>query len=191
MLILDCWNGEPDNRPTINQVIAKLKSMVMDKNFLPENNFSATVNAMLNLLDKVNNKNSKQEIFNYFDNHHVTLKETYNWLINNQNDSNSIFLLGRFKDLGIETRIDKQKAFELYQKAADLGNVSGINYLGHCFQRGTGTRIDNQKAFELYQKATNLGDSHGMNNLGNCYQCGTGTDIDKQKAFELYQKAAN
>ena len=29
---LDCWNNEPDNRPTINQVIAKLKAVIPKEN---------------------------------------------------------------------------------------------------------------------------------------------------------------
>ena len=47
-------------------------------------------------------------------NHHV--------LINNQNDSNSIYLLGYFnyRGIGICTNINTQKAFELYQTAAEL-----------------------------------------------------------------------
>src|SRR5947207_1257729 len=27
-IFLDCWNGEPENRPTINQIIAKLKEII-------------------------------------------------------------------------------------------------------------------------------------------------------------------
>jgi hypothetical protein len=44
----------------------------------------------------------------------------YNWLLNNQYNSNSIVFLGIFNHLEIVTNIDKQKAFELYQKADNL-----------------------------------------------------------------------
>src|SRR5688572_29456545 len=42
LIFLDCWNGEPDNRPTINQLIAKLKGIitkddVIIKDFHPYN----------------------------------------------------------------------------------------------------------------------------------------------------------
>src|SRR2546421_2552831 len=42
-------------------------------------------------------------------------------LINSQNNSNSIVILGNFNYVGIETSVNKQKAFELYKKAANLG----------------------------------------------------------------------
>ena len=37
---------------------------------------------------------------------------------------------------GIGTSVDKQKAFELYQSAANLGNTFGINCLGYCYNYG-------------------------------------------------------
>ncbi|RIA93089.1 hypothetical protein C1645_722869, partial [Glomus cerebriforme] len=136
-------------------------------------------------------ESSKRNILNYLNDHNLTLQEIYNWLINNQNNSNAIVLLGDFNNSGIGTSIDKQKAFELYQKAANLENAIGINSLGYCYQYGIGTRINKQKAFELYQKAANLGNAIGIKSLGYCYQYGIGTIVDKQKAFVLYQKAAD
>src|SRR5436309_1232088 len=78
------------------------------------------------------------EISNYFNNYNITTQQIYNWLLNNQNNSFSIFLLGIFNHFGIEMDINKQKAFELYQKAADLGNAFGINNLGYCYENGIG-----------------------------------------------------
>src|ERR1051325_8653110 len=31
-LLLDCWNSEPDHRPTVNQVVIKLKAITTKKN---------------------------------------------------------------------------------------------------------------------------------------------------------------
>ncbi|GES88021.1 kinase-like domain-containing protein [Rhizophagus clarus] len=157
-LYTECWNGEPDYRPTINQVRDEVE---------------------------------KQEILNYLNNHKVTLQEFYSWLLNNQNNSNSIVLLGDFNLSGIGTSVNEQKAFELYQNAANLGNATGINDLGYCYKNGIGTDIDKEKAFELYQKAADLGNAVGINSLRYCYENGIGTYIDEKKAFELYQKAAD
>ena len=88
------------------------------------------------------NKGQNQEILNYLNNHNITSQEIYNWLLNNQTNSNAIFLLGEFNYLGIGTSVDNQKAFELYQKAANLKNVDGMNNLGDCYQHGIGTRIN-------------------------------------------------
>ncbi|GES88000.1 kinase-like domain-containing protein [Rhizophagus clarus] len=149
------------------------------------------VDEMVDLLDKIVESAGRQCIYNYLNNHNITSQEIYIWLLNNQDYSNSIVLLGSFNYLGIEINVDKKKAFELYQKTVDLGNSYGISWLGYCYEYGIGTDIDKDEAFELYQMAADLGNTSGMNNLGNCYENGIGTDINEEMAFELYQKAAD
>ncbi|GET58533.1 kinase-like domain-containing protein [Rhizophagus irregularis DAOM 181602=DAOM 197198] len=231
----DCWNNEPDNRPTVNQVIAKLNAIIPKENVqlsseqksngeVPKNiidnllygemsqiiknfnkmsieeieptmssinNFDIIVNEIILLLDKTKIVRKKHEVINYLNNYNITSQEIYAWLLNNQNNLNSVFLLGIFNHFGIKVNVDQQKAFELYQNVANSGNVFGITSLGYCYNYGIGTSVNNKKAFELYQEAANLGNSRGIYNLGYCYSNGIGTNIDKQKAFELYQKAAN
>ncbi|GBB94301.1 hypothetical protein RclHR1_23290001 [Rhizophagus clarus] len=217
-LYTECWNGEPDNRPTIDWIVSKLKAF---------GNFNIMVSEIIQLTNKIGDEVEKQEILDYLNNHNVTIQEIYNWALNNQDNSDSIVLLGDFNysgigisvnkksafkyyqkatslgnafgiislvycyQYGVGTNIDKPKAFELCQKAAELGNAAGINYLGYCYENGIGTDVDKKKAFELYQEAANLGNAPGINSLGNCYEKGIGTDIDKRKAFGLYKNAAN
>ncbi|GBC38147.2 kinase-like domain-containing protein [Rhizophagus irregularis DAOM 181602=DAOM 197198] len=154
-----------------------------------EINFDTIVNDMINInFDNI--EVGKQKILTYLNSRNLTLQEFNNLLLNNQNDSNSLALLGDLNYLGLGISINEPKAFELYQKATDLGNSSGMCSLGYCYLNGIGTDIDNEKAFELYQKAADLGNSSGINGLGYCYQYGIGTDINKKKAYKLYQKAA-
>ncbi|UZO27053.1 uncharacterized protein OCT59_019262 [Rhizophagus irregularis] len=219
----DCWNIEPDNRPTINQVVVKLKAIMTKENIIIKDfhlydnnkdiqslnnqqpvNISESVYSLYGVLSKFiqsfNMMNTSMSSSNQFENSFDTIVSDLinlnydkfnNLLLNSQNSSNSLVLLGELNFLGIGISINKQKAFELYQKAAYLGNSFGINSLGYCYQNGIGTDIDKKKAFELYQKAADLGNSSGTNSLGYCYRNGIGTDIDKKKAFELYQKAAD
>ncbi|GBC22139.1 uncharacterized protein OCT59_024012 [Rhizophagus irregularis] len=155
------------------------------------NDFEIMIAEMIFLLENIKATNKKHKVINYLNNHNLTSQEIYNWLLNNQDNSDSVFLLGLFNHFGIEINIDEQKAFEFYQKAANAGHASGITSLGYCYHCGIGTSIDNQKAFELYQEAANLGNTRGIYNLGVCYNNGVGTSIDYQKAFELYQESAN
>ncbi|RIA82404.1 hypothetical protein C1645_835420, partial [Glomus cerebriforme] len=115
----------------------------------------------------------------------INSQEVYNWI----KDSNDLY--EKSNESGIGTSADKKLEFEIYQKAANLGNAHGMNNLGCCYESGIGTDVDKQKAFELYQKAASLGNPYGMNNLGHCYHNGIGTNIDKKKAFEFYQKATD
>src|SRR6266542_5468148 len=62
----------------------------------------------------------KQHFLDYLDNHRVNLQEIYKWLLNNQVDSNSIYLLVYFVYNGIGTNVNKKEAFKLYQKASEL-----------------------------------------------------------------------
>ncbi|EXX54579.1 uncharacterized protein OCT59_024301 [Rhizophagus irregularis] len=220
----DCWNDEPNNRPIINEVIVKLKSIISNQlsseqalnnlshgiklsqiiqNFIRINNkeieppmllneddFSIVVDEIVVLIDNIEREREKQEVLNYLNYCNINSQEIYYWLLNNQTNSNSLVLLGDFSRLGIEIN-NKQKAFESYQKAANLDNPYGINGLANCYEDGIGTSFDKHKAFELYQKAADFGSASGINNLGYCYDIGIGTIINKQKAFELYKESAN
>ncbi|CAB4404697.1 unnamed protein product [Rhizophagus irregularis] len=248
----DCWDGEPDNRPTINQVVTELQVIISkdsstniqvlsdkqinvntsevtnndtidnslhgemsqfiqhfnkinmseivsstsssNKTILSENNFSIIADKIIkDILNKYNNEKEIQEILNYLEEQNITPQEIYNWLLDNQNNSNSNYLdlLGNFYYSGIGTNINKQKAFELFQKAANLGNNIAQYSLGCCYKYGHGTDKDYNKAFEFFKKSAEGEYPEGITQLGYCYFNGIGTMINKKKAFELYQKAAN
>ncbi|RIA89915.1 hypothetical protein C1645_824095 [Glomus cerebriforme] len=67
-------------------------------------------------------KIKKKYVLVYINNCKLSLQESYEWLSDNQNNSNSIYLLGYFNYHEIETNNNKQKAIKLYQKAANLEN---------------------------------------------------------------------
>ncbi|GES88055.1 kinase-like domain-containing protein [Rhizophagus clarus] len=190
-LYTKCWNGEPDNRPTIHQVVTKLKELKENK---INDDFRVIVDEIVNLSNKIEDnvdEEEKQNILDYFNNHNVTSQEIYNWSLNNQNYSNSIVLLGDFNYLGIEINVNKNKAFELYQTAAILGNIIAQYNLGCCYKYGKGVDKDYDKAFNIFKKSAEKSHPKGINHLGYCYKYGLGTNVNEKKAFELYKKAAN
>ncbi|GES74403.1 kinase-like domain-containing protein [Rhizophagus clarus] len=195
----DCWNIEPDNRPTIYQVIDELKAVIIKENIIIKdfhiyndnkdiiqslnnhqpnsdteilennyysfhenslqiidftkikeiessmlsnnqtvNDFNIIVNDIVNFLENNSNEMGKQKVLNYFNNQNITLQELNNLLLNNQNNSNYIFLLGKFSYLGIGTNIDKKKAFELFQKAANLEDKVAQYNLAFMYEKGEG-----------------------------------------------------
>ncbi|RGB31026.1 kinase-like domain-containing protein [Rhizophagus diaphanus] len=121
-IYIDCWNHEPDNRPIISEVIAKLNVIILNK--------LSIVDDLVALIDKLNleEEAGKEEVLDYLNDHDITPQQIYNWLLYNQTNLNSVILLGDFFNFGIEVNVDKEKAF------------------------GAGTYVDKQKAFELYQK---------------------------------------
>ncbi|EXX58386.1 uncharacterized protein OCT59_023622 [Rhizophagus irregularis] len=133
----------------------------------------------------------KQHVLDYVNNHRIISQEICSWLSNNQNNSNSTYLLGYFNYNGIGTDPNKQKAIELYQKAAKLENrVAQLN-LANMHIYGKEIDSDYDLAFELSKKLAEVECASGMNNLGYCYNNGIGTDINNDKAFELFKKAAD
>src|SRR6266542_71582 len=171
-LSLECWDNEPDNRPSIHEVVERLKAMIsqssttlyqqqnenidtestistnnkqiISQNILHENELNLNIKELefttstsdniqmndlstevdeitkfifeiTNNLNEVNEKSlRKQYMLDYFNNHNINSKEIYNWLLNNQNNNlNSIFLLGYFNYYGIVTNENHDKAFNL------------------------------------------------------------------------------
>jgi TPR repeat protein len=133
----------------------------------------------------------KQYIFNYMYNNKIISQEIYDWVLNNQNNSNSIYLLGYFKFYGIGIDPNKKKAIELYQKAAKLDNsVAQLNLI-NIYINGDNVDKNYSLAFKFSKKLAEEGYVSGMNNLAWCYANGIGTSFNTQKAFELYHKAAD
>ncbi|GBC22138.2 kinase-like domain-containing protein [Rhizophagus irregularis DAOM 181602=DAOM 197198] len=180
----DCLNNDPNDRPTINQIAGKINAIILKEN--------VQVSSKQQNINIINNS-LHEEMFQIVQNFSkVNIKEieplvSSNLIINDfEIIIEEIILL--LENIGA---VDKQKAFELYQKAANTGHAFGITSLGYCYHYGIGTNIDHQKTFKLYQKTANLGNPRGLYNLGVCYNNGVGTCIDKQKAFKLFQESAN
>ncbi|GES90998.1 kinase-like domain-containing protein [Rhizophagus clarus] len=133
----------------------------------------------------------KHHVLNYVNKHKLMIHEFYYWLLNNQNNSNSIYLLGYFNYHGIVTNINKKKAIELYQKAAKLENCVAQLILASMYIYGNGIDKNYDLAFELSKKLAEKGIPNAINKLGYCYNNKIGTEINEQKAFELYKKAAD
>ncbi|RIA86482.1 hypothetical protein C1645_807770 [Glomus cerebriforme] len=120
------------------------------------------------------------------------LQEIYNWLLNNQdNSSNSIYLLGYLNFHGIGTNVNRQEAIKLYQKAVELENNAAKLDISYIYIYGNDDETNYNKAFEISKKLAEEEYPGGINRLGYCYDSGIGTEVNIQKAFELYQKAAD
>ncbi|GES93147.1 kinase-like domain-containing protein [Rhizophagus clarus] len=129
-------NNDPDNRPTINQVVAKLNTIIFKEN--------------------IQLSSKQQNISENITSPHWELSRHRN------------FQYCYRESIG--TNINQQKAFELYQEAANLRNSLGINNLGYCYDEGIGIGINKLRAFELYQESANLGNVLGICNLAYFYE---------------------
>lgn len=90
---------------------------------------------------------------------------------------------------GYEQSYDR--AFELYGKAADMGNIASLRKLGICYYNGFGVEISKRKSFVHIKKAADYGDTLAMVMLINYYLDGEGCRKSMKKSFKYAFKAAN
>jgi TPR repeat protein len=76
-----------------------------------------------------------------------------------------------------------EKAFEYYQKSADLSNPMALNNLGLMYKNGEYVEQNYRKAFECFHKSASLGGVVALNNIKNlCYD----SDNDVKNAAKKY-----
>jgi serine/threonine protein kinase/TPR repeat protein len=85
---------------------------------------------------------------------------------------------------------DLDKAHELFQKAADKGDVSGKFELGDCYLHGWGVATDEKRGAEMIKEAAETGNSLAMNEMGFCYSHALGVPRDYNAAFQWFSKSA-
>lgn len=84
---------------------------------------------------------------------------------------------------------NSDKAFDCYQRSANLGNPMAMNNIGVFYQFGWVVEKDEKKAFELFQKVSKEVPLAQVN-LAACYMNGTGVEKDEFKAI-FYLKLAS
>jgi len=98
--------------------------------------------------------------------------------------------LGCFYRRGIGTDQDFNKAFEWFNKSANLGFNKAIFNLSICYRLGEGTAVDYQKYAELLRQSCDSGFIPSYNYLAICYMNGQGVEKDTNKAIDLWEYAS-
>ncbi|GBB99030.1 hypothetical protein RclHR1_00340021 [Rhizophagus clarus] len=161
-----------------------------------EKGFNIIIDEINDLIFKLLNRgvawqSLEDDVINYFNDHNIELQEIYNWLLSNQNNSNSIFLLGYINFRGIEKNVDVKKAFNLFINASEKNHILAQFFVGNCYEYEYGTVKNEKLAFKYYEKAANKNLSHGQLGIGYFYEIGFGIEKDLKKAFYWYEKAVN
>jgi hypothetical protein len=162
-----------------------------------EKGFNIIVDEINDLIFKLLNKeiqidSVKGHVIEYFNDHSVNSQEIHNWLLDNQNSPNSVFLLGYFNFFEIETNKGLTKAFNLFFNASEKNHILAQSFVGDCYLDGCGTMKNEKLGFEYYEKIANRNFAHGQLNIGYyCYTNGIGVEKDFKKAFYWCEKAAN
>ena len=88
---------------------------------------------------------------------------------------------------------DETKAYELFRKAAELGNLSACFMVGEMYLGGIGVEKNEKAAFTWLRKAAVEANTVTYANAclltGYCYDKGIGTSKDTDRALKFYKKA--
>lgn len=87
--------------------------------------------------------------------------------------------------------LDTRKAFELMQRAAEMGDPVGTGNLGVYYMKGLGLgKADPVKAAQLFKKGADMDDGQSMFYLAQCYDGGLGVGKNPAEARTYYRAAA-
>lgn len=81
-------------------------------------------------------------------------------------------------------------AYQLYDAAAECGDMEARTKVAYCLYKGIGIEKDTKRAFALYEQLANEGNEKGMANIGLIYCKGEGVQKDIQKAIYWSTRAA-
>lgn len=99
--------------------------------------------------------------------------------------------LSEIYNYGFAVQQDCQKAFDLCQRAAELGSPRAQLALGMRYLEGDMVEHSPARAFELFRSSWHGGYPAAAAALGKCFLEGIGTQQDMQKAFEFFMQGAN
>lgn len=119
--------------------------------------------------------------------------DAINWLLKiveqkySRNECGSIF---SFKEGISDENILENTVRELYENAAESGDMLAQWNLSLCYSEGIGVKKDEVKGFELCSKASEQGLEKAQSRLVHCYTYGIGVKPNDGKAFEWSLKVA-
>jgi len=119
-------------KETISSTISTNEQLINKNVSREEKNSNIITKEIISfILNFVNEgKSPKKYILNYLKKHNIN---SHNLFLNNQNDSDSIFLLGYFNYIGVETKQNRKKAFDLFINASEKNHALVQFYTGICY----------------------------------------------------------
>jgi|ERR1711934_27195 len=100
--------------------------------------------------------------------------------------------MGFLHQMGLGVQRNTDRAFELYQLAADAEDEQGMFHVGACYSKGIGVKADQKKALHWWTKAVESGQhASSAYNLALRYEAGSGVTKDPRRAVEYFSIAAH
>lgn len=85
---------------------------------------------------------------------------------------------------------EPERAFKLYQQAANSGNIAATYKVGKCYQNGIGTQTDLNKALQYFQEAADEDHPDAIHDLAACHLDGQGVSQNTSLGAKLLRRAS-
>ena len=108
-----------------------------------------------------------------------------------ESDTSQSYQLGLNYYEGKSIKQDYNKAFELFQEAANQGYPQAQFQLGVMYDNGEGVSEDKNKAAQWYKKAAEQGLADAQNKIGVKYFYSEDVERNYDKAIKWFKKAVN
>lgn len=99
-------------------------------------------------------------------------------------------VLGRMYYLGAGTEVNRERAVDLYRKAAEKGDAYALHSLALSELRGEGTPVNEKEGLAKLQRAVEAGHTFSYNQLGYYYLHGEHVEKDIDRAVYYYMRSA-
>ncbi|GBC14218.2 kinase-like domain-containing protein [Rhizophagus irregularis DAOM 181602=DAOM 197198] len=217
-LYTECWNDNPDNRPSIQEVVERLdciisnqKNETIDKKTDQMTNKDIVLNSIeesshrelsqiIQEFNKVNIKEIMGSMTSISDEITCLPENDLSVIINNitefifevmnKNHILAQYFVGYCYLFAVGTSPNNSLAFKYFEKIANKDCAIGQVFTGCCYGNGYGINEEQKLAFHWNEKAANNGNIIGMSNLGYYYSIGSGVEKDIDKAIYWYKKSA-
>jgi TPR repeat protein len=121
---------------------------------------------------------------------HMLAKQYFDEIIQDNNDSYTLYALGTMYANAEAVNQDYEKAKEYYEKSALLGNTTALKSIGNLYINGHGVEKNINKAIEYYIKSAKGNNTTSQNILAIFYFDGECFLQDYTQALKWYRKSA-
>ena len=108
-----------------------------------------------------------------------------------KNKADYLLILADMYSFGLYNKQDFKKAFVLYSRSAELGNIEAQCNLGYMYIVGQGVSIDKKLSSYWWKKSADLGFIHSMRDIGQNLLTGQGIEKNPKEACKYFKMASD
>ncbi|GBC03498.1 hypothetical protein RclHR1_05150008 [Rhizophagus clarus] len=200
--IPECWNNDPDNRPSIINVVQRLKNLISQSNMKVEpyyNNYNNNIELIINssshgrsskIIQTLENVSTKESSSNKPLVSKKLIDEIVELIFKEINEEKDQYRRNHHTLINLNN--NKETLLEIYNLL--LVNQNEPNFiflLGYFNYYGIEIHENKKKAFYLFCNASEKDHIISQYYVGLCYEFGIGAAKNEKLAFEYFKKIAD